>query len=575
MKKTIKRRTALTEIAHENSVLQRVYANRGVQSKEELERNLESLLPFNTLMGIEKAVILLFDALSQQKKLLIIGDFDADGATSTAVAIRALKSFGAQSVNYLVPNRFEFGYGLTPELVEVASQEFAPDMIITVDNGIANHAGVLRAKELGIQVLITDHHLPAETLPLADAIVNPNQFHDVFPSKSIAGVGVIFYVMLALRRYLSDNGWFEKQSIPEPTMSRLLDLVALGTVADVVSLDQNNRIMVYQGLRRIRAGQCISGITALLQVAKRNQALISSSDLGFSVAPRLNAAGRLDDMSLGIECLITDDLTHALHIAATLSELNDERRVIENEMKTQAMTILNSVLQNKQSLPLGICLFDETWHQGVIGILASRVKEHFHRPVIAFAMGNDTEIKGSARSISGLHIRDVLADIDVKNPNLIKKFGGHAMAAGLTLDKSNYPEFSRLFNELVSEKLGANHEGHVFLSDGELTQSELALDIAELLREAGPWGQSFPEPVFDGIFKIVDQHLVAGKHLKLNLQKEEQLFEAIAFNVDLKLWPNYRAQAVNLVYRLDVNEFRNKKKLQLIAEYLEVSEGNY
>ncbi len=571
-KKIIRRNAEKTEwiAPHLHPILHRVYSTRGIQSHVELQCDLERLLPYQSLSGIDPAVACLAEVLSQQKKILVVGDFDADGATSTAVAIRALKSFGAQQVDFLVPNRFQFGYGLTPELVQVA-KNFSPAVIITVDNGIANHAGVIAAKELGIQVIITDHHLPAATLPPADAIVNPNQLHDAFASKSIAGVGVIFYVMLALRRHLIANNWFVQQCIPEPNMSRLLDLVALGTVADVVSLDHNNRIMVHQGLRRIRAGHCVPGITALLEIANRNQARLVATDLGFAVAPRLNAAGRLDDMSLGIECLLTDDLSQAREMAQLLNQLNEERRVIEQDMSTQAFAVLNKFSLNEtQQLPHGICLFDAEWHQGVIGILASRIKDRFHRPTIAFALANETEMKGSARSIQGVHIRDVLATVATQHPHLILKFGGHAMAAGLTIPRIAFEEFSKVFAATISAQIKEEHLNNCLLSDGELQSHELTLEVAEILREAGPWGQAFPEPLFDSIFKIVDQRLVGNKHLKMVLEKDEKTVDAIAFNVNLNHWPNYRCDAVHAAYRLDVNEFRGRRSVQLIVEHLEL-----
>ncbi len=453
-KKIIKRTTEIAEspFPHIHTVLQRVYSARGVKSGE-LEHGLEHLLPYQSLLGIDQAVTCLSEALRLQKNILIIGDFDVDGATSTAVAIRALRSFGAKHVAFLVPNRFAFGYGLTPELVQVAARDFNPALIVTVDNGIANHAGVEAAKALDIQVIITDHHLAAETLPRADAIVNPNQPHDPFPSKSLAGVGVIFYVMLALRRHLTDCQWFVEQSIPEPNMSRLLDLVALGTVADVVALDHNNRILVHQGLRRIRAGHCVPGISALLELANRNPKRVVAADLGFVVAPRLNAAGRLDDMSLGIESLLCDDLIRAREMVTVLDQLNDERRVIEQDMQEQALKFLKKIQLNNEQLPRGLCLFDPEWHQGVIGILASRIKDRFRRPVIAFALANDTELKGSARSIPGVHIRDVLAQIATQYPNLMGKFGGHAMAAGLTLPLAALDIFSTAFDQVISNQL--------------------------------------------------------------------------------------------------------------------------
>jgi single-stranded-DNA-specific exonuclease len=571
IKKSVKRRvqgTAL-DVTHLHPVLQRIYPSRGIQTSQELEHGLEHLLPFQSLLGMQEAVSCLAKALMEQKKILVVGDFDADGATSTAVAVRALKSFGAQRVDFLVPNRFAFGYGLTAELVGVA-KELNPSLIVTVDNGISNHAGVIAAKELGMQVVITDHHLAGDTLPPADAIVNPNQPNDPFPSKNIAGVGVIFYVMLALRRYLTEQKWFEKENIPEPNMSKLLDLVALGTVADVVALDHNNRILVHQGLRRIRAGHCVPGISVLLEIANRNQARLVATDLGFAVAPRLNAAGRLDDMSLGIECLLADDKNRAREIAQLLNQLNDERRVIEQDMQEQALQALHALPEKKQ-VTNGVCLFDEEWHQGVIGILASRIKDRLHRPVIAFALANDKEIKGSARSIPGLHIRDVLADIATRAPDLILKFGGHAMAAGLTVARDKFQAFSDMFDKVVSEKIREEHLNNALWSDGELFANELTLEVAEVLREAGPWGQAFPEPVFDGAFEVLDQRLVGGKHLKMTLVKDDKMFDAIAFNVDLKEWPNYRCSQVKIAYRMDVNEFRGKRSVQLVVEHLETA----
>ncbi len=572
MKKIIRREAVMQDaIEHDlHPLLQRIYAARGVKSVAELDRSLEKLLPYQSMLGIDHAVSLLADTIIQQQSILIVGDFDADGATSTAVAIRALKSFGATQVDFLVPNRFAFGYGLTPELVEVAKKN-QPYLIVTVDNGIANHAGVLTAKQAGIKVIVTDHHLPAETLPDADAIVNPNQLGDLFPSKHIAGVGVIFYVMLALRRYLLEKNWFAEKQIPEPNMSRLLDIVALGTVADVVALDHNNRIMVYQGLRRIRAGHCIAGITALLEISQRSPHRLQAADLGFAVAPRLNAAGRLDDMSLGIECLLTDDLTRARDIAQLLNQLNDERRVIEQDMQDQALQILKKIHPETKKNLNGICLFDEEWHQGVIGILAGRIKDRFHRPVIVFALANETELKGSARSIAGVHIRDVLADMATRYPELIHKFGGHAMAAGLTIQRASFDIFSTVFNEIITAKLSEMDLQNALLSDGELHSDELSLEIAEILREAGPWGQSFPEPIFDGTFQILEQRLVGSRHLKMTLSKNNQLIDAIAFNIDINQWPNYRCEFINVAYRIDINEFRGKRSVQLIIEHLETA----
>lgn len=573
MKKKIVRRPIPTNLASFHSevhpLLQRIYVARGILSSHELPRGLENLLPYDTLLGLDKAVVLLAEALEKQKKILIVGDFDADGATSTALAVRALKSFGAKEVEFLVPNRFAFGYGLTPELVEIA-KECKPGLIVTVDNGIANHAGVAAAKAAGIAVLITDHHLPSSTLPDADAIVNPNQLHDSFPSKNLAGVGVIFYVMLALRRYLQSLDWFNRCNLPLPKMSQFLDLVALGTVADLVALDCNNRILVYQGVRRIRQGFCIPGIRALLEMGGKTEARVTTTDLGFAVAARLNAAGRMDDMSLGINCLLTDDMEKAREIAKKLNRLNEERRVVEQGMHETALEILAD-LQRKESaaLPRGVCLFDPSWHQGVIGILASRIKDRVHRPVIVFAPASETELKGSARSIPNVHIRDVLADLAARYPTLIKKFGGHAMAAGLSIDPASYEAFSQAFNALLAQRLSEADLLQQVASDGELQEGEYSLAIAEMLNEAGPWGQAFPEPVFDDVFRILDQRLVAGKHLKMVLAKGERQLEAVAFNVDAAQWPNYRCQQIYAAFRLDVNVFRNRRSVQLIVQHLE------
>jgi single-stranded-DNA-specific exonuclease len=550
-------------------VLRHVYAARKVQSVQELDRKLEHLLPFQSLLGIENATQLLATAVMENKKILIVGDFDADGATSTAVAVRALRSFGAEQVDYLVPNRFAFGYGLTPELVAVAKERM-PDMIVTVDNGIANHAGVDAARLLGIDVIITDHHLAAATLPASNALVNPNQPGDPFPSKHLAGVGVIFYVMLSLRRHLADRGWFEKKNLPEPSMARLLDLVALGTVADLVQLDRNNRILVHQGLLRIRAGVCAPGIVALLELSNRDFTRVVASDLGFAVAARLNAAGRLDDMSLGIECLLCDDPIQVREMARGLDQLNNERKGIEQGMQAQALVALNQLNTTlKGDMPRGLVIFDESWHQGVIGILASRMKDRFNRPVIVFARGQEGELKGSARSIPSLHVRDALALIDAQHPGLITKFGGHAMAAGLTLPSDALDAFSAIFNDVISRQVTEAELQHVLISDGELMPEDFCLEVASLLREAGPWGQAFPEPLFDDTFRIMGQRIVGDKHLKLRLTKGDSIFDAIAFFVDTSVWPNHRCQTVRVAFRLDVNEYKGQRNVQLMVEYIE------
>ena len=554
-------------------VLQRLYAARGIKDYIELDKRLQCLLPFNLLTDIEKAARRLEVALREQQRILVIGDFDADGATSSALAVSALRAMGAKTVEFLVPNRFEFGYGLTPGIVEIA-QKWQPHLIITVDNGIASIEGVDAANAHDIDVLVTDHHLPAESLPKACAIVNPNQKGDLFPSKSIAGVGVIFYVMLALRHQLRESGYFDSSGHAVPNMSQFLDLVALGTVADVVALDQNNRILVNQGLARIRQGYCRPGILALIEVAGCEVSSLRESDLGFSVAPRLNAAGRLDDMSLGIDCLLSMDREHATLLAQELDALNVERRKIELEMKEQAIVALDHLALPKQDggadLPIALCLMDAAWHQGVIGILAGRLKERYHRPVIAFAKVSDSELKGSARSIPELNIRDVLAAIDRDYPDLMTKFGGHAMAAGLSLPPNQFELFKQVFVEEVSQHIDMNACRGELLSDGPLEAGDLTLAMATLLEEAGPWGQQFPAPLFDNEFEILDQRLVGQFHLKLLLRAKEggEPIDAIAFHVNLTEWPNHRARYLHAAYQLDINVYRGRKKLQLLISSL-------
>jgi single-stranded-DNA-specific exonuclease len=549
-------------------VVRRVYAARAV-APDELECSLARLHPGESLSGLKPAVELLEAALAQRLRILVIGDFDADGATSSALAVRALRAFGHADVDYLVPNRFEYGYGLTPEIVELA-RERRPDLLITVDNGISSIAGTAAAKAAGMRVLITDHHLPGDKLPAADAIVNPNMHGDDFPSKHLAGVGVIFYVMLALRARLREKDWFRSAGIPEPNMAELLDLVALGTVADVVVLDFNNRILIDQGIRRIRAGRCCPGILALLQDAGRDPARLVAADLGFAVGPRLNAAGRLEDMSLGIACLLSDDPDQAATMAAQLGELNQQRRKIEGIMQEEALTLLSRLEQDEAGLPPGLCLMDPGWHQGVIGILAGRIKDRFHRPVIAFAPAGEGELKGSARSIQGLHIRDLLERIATRNPSLIAKFGGHAMAAGLSLAADDFPRFEAAFAAAVAEELSSEMLARELLTDGELAPDEYDLRIAEALRDAGPWGQGFPEPLFDGLFEISQSRIVGGRHVKLTMQQPNggRWLDAIAFNGVEYGWHELR-QAVRLAYRLDVNEFRGRRSVQLLVEYME------
>lgn len=551
-------------------VLSRVYAGRDISSAEEIDYSLHKLLPFSLLRNIESAANLLESVLRQQKRIIIVADYDADGATACALAVRGLKTMGAKNVHFIVPDRFVHGYGLSPEIVELAA-ELQPDLIVTVDNGISSVEGVALARSLGIDVLVTDHHLPGPVLPAATVIVNPNQAGDEFPSKSLAGVGVMFYVLAALRARLRECGWFEEQRIKEPNLAQFLDLVALGTVADVVPLDFNNRVLVAQGLQRIREGRCVPGISALLKLARREPLTIVSSDLGFTIGPRLNAAGRLTDMRLGIECLICDDQAAALHMGTRLDQLNRDRRQIQTEMEDEAMATLEAMdIQSVNTLPYGMCLYQEHWHQGVVGILASKIKERTHRPVIAFAKENDELLKGSARSISDIHIRDVIEAITTAHPGLVVKYGGHAMAAGLSLRQSAFEKFSALFNDEIKRHIDIRGFDSELISDGELAGDDFSLELASEFRKAGPWGQGFPEPRFDGIFRVLGSRIVGSKHLKLDLsiEGENKPIEAIAFNTSDESWPG-GYDRVQALYRLDINEYRGRRTPQLIVEHIE------
>jgi single-stranded-DNA-specific exonuclease len=575
-KKIIKRRTVDLSLARFQTslppVLERIYLARGIVDDELLQMRLDRLHKPESFKGLDGAIELLVEAFYQQQRILVIGDFDADGATSCALSVLALQAMGLKSVDYLVPNRFDYGYGLTPEIVAVAVGR-KPDILITVDNGISSIEGVAAAQARGMKVIVTDHHLPGEELPSADAIVNPNQEQCDFPSKNLAGVGVIFYVMTSLRTALRDRGWFRDNNIPEPNMANYLDLVAVGTVADVVPFDFNNRVLVHQGLQRIRAGKARLGILALLEVAGRRYHTLVASDLGFVVGPRLNASGRLDDISLGIQCLLCDSAELAREMALELDDLNRDRKAIESSMQQEAIKSLNELhLDESTQMPWGLCLYDPNWHQGVIGILASRIKDRLHRPVIAFANADNGEVKGSARSIEGLHIRDALSEVAARDPRLLNKFGGHAMAAGLSLARDKLERFQTVFDEVVRRKITEEDLQAQLLSDGDLSEEELSLTLAQALRDAGPWGQHFPEPLFDGEFYLQQQRLVGEKHLKMVVSCSEQsqvLFDAIAFNVDLALWPNQNARKVRLAYRLDINEFRGRTNLQLVVDYVE------
>ncbi|WP_299180136.1 single-stranded-DNA-specific exonuclease RecJ [uncultured Neptuniibacter sp.] len=552
-----------------NPVLARIYASRGIHDLSGLGRNLSELLPDSGMLGIEEAVSRLQRAIEQQQRILIVGDFDCDGATSTAVAVLALRMMGAAAVEYLVPNRFEYGYGLSPEIV-VEAVKRSPDLLITVDNGISSIDGVAAANLAGLDVIVTDHHLAGHSLPDACAIVNPNQPACSFSAKSTCGVGVIFYVMIALRRALQQSGWFQQQGLATPNLGELLDLVALGTVADVVPLEQNNRVLVYQGLQRIKAGRCRPGLTALIELSGRQQYKINSSDLGYALAPRLNAAGRLEDMSIGIECLLTDSESKARELADTLNELNQERKGIEQEMQQQALDLLAGLQLETDQLPFGLSLYEPEWHQGVIGILASRIKERTHRPVIAFAQGDEGELKGSARSIPGFHVRDGLDSIATQYPDLLRKFGGHAMAAGLTIKASDLSVFKQAFDTEVRRQLSEADLQQQVLTDGALNAEEMTLELAEMLRQAGPWGHQFPEPLFEGEFALLQQRVVGQRHLKMVLMEPVSALaiDAIQFNADMDQWPDESVTTVRAVYRLDINEFRGRKTVQLLVDHL-------
>ncbi|WXL27089.1 single-stranded-DNA-specific exonuclease RecJ [Ectopseudomonas mendocina] len=547
-------------------LLTRLYAARGVKSVDELDKGLARLIPYQQLKGIDAAVDLLVHALEQGQRMLIVGDFDADGATASTVGVLGLRMLGAAHVDYLVPNRFEYGYGLTPEIVAVALER-QPDLLITVDNGISSVEGVAAAKAAGLTVLVTDHHLPGPELPAADAIVNPNQPGCSFPSKSLAGVGVMFYVLLALRARLRTTGWFNNGRA-EPNLGELLDLVALGSVADVVPLDANNRIFVHQGLARIRAGRARPGLRAILEVAGRDHRRITSTDLGFILGPRLNAAGRLDDMALGIECLLCEDPDLARDMAVQLDQLNQDRKAIEQGMQREALAQLKDLPLD--DMPFGLCLFEADWHQGVIGILASRMRERYHRPTIAFADAGNGELKGSARSVPGFHIRDALDAVAARHPQLISKFGGHAMAAGLSLPASHFGAFAVAFDAEVRRQLTEDDLTGRLLSDGTLSINEFHLPLAKELRNAGPWGQHFPEPLFHGVFQLVQQRIVGERHLKVVLKTEcgSLQLDGIAFGVDRDVWPNPNVRWVELAYKLDVNEFRGQETVQLMIAHI-------
>lgn len=580
----------LSDVAFNSQVtklLQRVFISRGLTSDEDINLSLGGILSPDSMKGLSTAIEILWQSIQNNSRILIVGDYDADGATSCALAVRALQAFGHDNVQFLVPNRFEYGYGLTPAIVELAKHQ-CPDLIITVDNGIASVDGVAVAKKAGIRVIVTDHHLPGETLPAADAIVNPNQQGCHFPSKNLAGVGVIFYVMTALRTYLKKEGWFAGK-FEIPNMAKFLDLVALGTVADVVPLDKNNRILVEQGLRRIRTGQCCVGIQSLIECSNRSAATLNASDFGFALGPRLNAAGRLDDISIGIACLLTDDINFAREIASELDGLNQDRRQIEQAMQLEAENYIKKIKNNldiknvgdgNTALPVGLCLYDENWHQGVVGILASRIKERYYRPVICFAPStektDEDTIKGSARSIPGFHIRDALDRVATEYPELIDKFGGHAMAAGLSIKHEHLDKFTLAFDAVARQHLAENELQMEVLTDGELSVDDATVAMAAQLKIAMPWGQKLPEPIFDGVFNVIAQRIVGAKHLKLVLSRPSShntTIDAIAFNIQLNEWPDENVKQVRIAYLLDVNDFRGRQSVQFIVRHIEKVRG--
>jgi single-stranded-DNA-specific exonuclease len=549
-------------------LLRRIYAARGIRDPHELHLGLDGLIPVRQLGNIDKAVELLCAHFERRSHIVVVGDFDVDGATSTALVVRQLQRLGFGGVSFLVPNRFQYGYGLTPPIVDLAAQHH-PALIITVDNGVSSHAGVARARELGIDTLVTDHHLAAATLPDASVIVNPNLPGASFPSKALAGVGVAFYVMAALTRAMEVRGWCASP----PPVADLLDLVALGTVADLVPLDRNNRILVAQGLKRIRAGKCSVGVRALIESANKTYSEVIASDLAFQLGPRLNAAGRLDDMSIGIQCLLTDNEDAARMLAARLGQLNNDRRELELQMQQDALATIAQMRADDPHLPLGLCLFDESWHQGVVGLVASRVKDHVHRPVIALAPGDPGTLKGSGRSIAGVHLRDVLDAVAKRHEGLIEKFGGHAMAAGLTLAVSALEPFRVAFDEEVRRWMSIEDTAAVVHSDGELSPAELTLEVARALRDSGPWGQGFPEPLFDGQFNVASVRILGERHLKMDVSAADGLRrEAIAFRYydHDDAAPVQPQSKVELAYRLDVNRYNGSERLQLVVEHLRI-----
>ncbi len=569
----ITRRTASPDCElpdHIHPVLRRVLAGRNISSARQLDYSLTNLLPFGSLKNIDAAAALLIDAIRNNRRVFVIADYDADGATACALALRGLALLGAGNVDFLVPDRAKHGYGLSTDVVRQAL-EFEPDVLVTVDNGISSLSGVDFARSAGVDVLITDHHLPGKELPAASVIVNPNQPGDRFPSKCLAGVGVMFYVLLAVRARLRADGWFASQGLQVPNFAAFLDLVALGTIADVVELDYNNRILVQHGLKQIRTRRCCQGISALIRAAGSVPEKITSSDLGFLLGPRLNAAGRLADMSLGIECLLTDNFSNAVSLALQLDKYNRERKSVQAEMQEEAEIYLQDIGNPEQGeMPFGVCLYDAGWHQGIVGVLAGRIKEMINRPVIIFASAGDGLLKGSGRSISGIHLKDVLEALAAQHPQLMERFGGHAMAAGLTIKEGFYTEFREVFDEEVGRMAAGRVPGVEIVTDGELAPGDMSLELAREIENAGPWGQGFPEPLFDDEFTVVEARTVGERHLKLKLlpRDAQNPVDAISFNTDPDV-VDVDAGNLRFVYQLVVDDYNNKLKPQLIVRHIE------
>ncbi|NUF28495.1 single-stranded-DNA-specific exonuclease RecJ [Gilliamella sp. ESL0254] len=550
-------------------LLQRIYALRGITNMQELDYSTRNLCNYNKLEGIEKAVEILYSAMKNNEHIMIVGDFDTDGATSTALTVRALKNMGCQFVDYIIPDRFDDGYGLSISVVKKAILQKA-QLIITVDNGISATEAVDFAKQSNLSVIITDHHLCPEQLPNADAIINPNLPNCSFPSKHLAGVGVAFYFMLALRAKLRQENWFADKNLTEYNVANLLDLVALGTIADVVKLDHNNRILVHQGINRIRSGYCSEGIKALLHIAKKDQASLTSTDLAFYIAPRLNAAGRMDNMALGVQLLLCDNYDSAINKATDLDNLNNDRKLIEQTMHEEALSFIEEVEKQNTSIPNLLVFYHPEWHQGIIGILSSRLKDKYYRPVISFASTQDGFLKGSGRSIKGLHLRDLIDELNQQHPDLITSFGGHAMAVGLTIREEDLERFKISIEALLDTRLKPDLLKQVIETDGEIDSQDFTYAIAKQVKESGPWGEGFCAPIFDGEFIIHQQRLLADKHLKLVLEPQNggPLIEGICFNVNRQQWPDQSIKNVKIIYHLDVDEFRGNQALNLVIKHL-------